>query len=75
MYGFFGALYLLIAGVSDSISSRRKGKESAAKLQQHFDELERVRKEGEAKMQRSIERMQREDEERRKSQEAGEDWH
>ena len=66
MYGIFGALYLLISGVADSVSTRRKGRESAAKLQKHFDELKRVRKEGEAKMQRSIERMMREDEKRKK---------
>lgn len=67
MYGIFGALYLLISGVADSVSTRRKGRESAAKLQKHFDELERVRKEGEAKMQKSIDRVMREDEERRRN--------
>ena len=66
MYGIIGALYLLIGGVADSLSTRRKGRESAAKLQKHFDELERVRKEGEAKIQKSIDRMMREDEERRR---------
>ena len=42
-------------------TTKSKGRKSAEKLQKHFDELERVRKEGEEKMNRSIDRMMKED--------------
>lgn len=61
MYGIIGALFLLIVGTADYFNTKSKGRKSAEKFQKHFDELERVRKEGEEKMNRSIDRMMRED--------------
>ena len=71
MYGLFGALYLLIAGTADHVGSKRKGRESAARLQKSFDEQEKIRRQHEERVNAILERYAREDAERAEREAAG----